>query len=70
MSMIKLATKLNCAVETALSKDTKEKNRLDIYIQANISEEESKSGVSLDVWVSDAVKHISEEWPCFQLMDS
>jgi len=60
VSTLKLATKLNRAVET-LNEDAEEKKKLGIYIQVNTSGEESKSGVSPNGEVADLVKKISEE---------
>lgn len=57
---IKLASKLNRAVET-LNEDRNEKKKLGIYIQVNTSGEESKSGVSPGEEVANLVKQISDE---------
>ena len=62
ISTLKLASKLNRAVET-LNEGTDEKKKLGIYIQVNTSGEESKSGVSPGSEVSDLVKQISEKCP-------
>ncbi|KAL7531581.1 hypothetical protein ACHAXR_007308 [Thalassiosira sp. AJA248-18] len=62
VSTLKLAAKLNRAVET-LNEDAEEKKKLGIYIQVNTSGEESKSGVTPGGEVSDLVKKISEECP-------
>ena len=62
ISTLKLASKLNRAVET-LNEGTDEKKKLGIYIQVNTSGEESKSGVSPGSEVSDLVKQISKECP-------
>ena len=62
MSTLKLAAKLNRAVET-LNEDAEEKKKLGIYIQVNTSGEESKSGLSPGGELSDMVKQISEECP-------
>lgn len=62
ISTLKLASKLNRAVET-LNEGTDEKKKLGIYIQVNTSGEESKSGVSPGSEVADLVKQISKECP-------
>ena len=62
VSTLKLAAKLNRAVET-LNEEAQEKKKLGIYIQINTSGEESKSGVSPGEEVDDLVKQISEECP-------
>lgn len=62
ISTLKLASKLNRAVET-LNEGTNEKKKLGIYIQVNTSGEESKSGVSPGSEVADLVKQISKECP-------
>lgn len=62
ISTIKLATKLNRAVETLNEDESDEdKKKLGIYIQVNTSGEESKSGVSPGSEVMDLVKQISEQ---------
>lgn len=62
VSTLKLASKLNRAVET-LNEDAEEKKKLGIYIQVNTSGEESKSGLSPGGEVTDLIKQISEECP-------
>lgn len=62
VSTLKLAAKLNRAVET-LNEDTEEKKKLGIYIQVNTSGEDSKSGVSPGGEATDLAKQISEECP-------
>ena len=62
ISTLKLASKLNRAVET-LNEGTDEKKKLGIYIQVNTSGEESKSGVSPGSEIADLVKQISKECP-------
>ena len=62
ISTIKLASKLNRAVETLNEdKSDEDKKKLGIYIQVNTSGEESKSGVSPGSEVTDLVKDISEQ---------
>ena len=62
ISTIKLASKLNRAVETLNEdKSDEDKKKLGIYIQVNTSGEESKSGVSPGSEVADLVKEISEQ---------
>lgn len=62
ISTLKLASKLNRAVET-LNEGTDEKKKLGIYIQVNTSGEESKSGVSPGGEVADLVEQITKECP-------
>ncbi|KAL9190832.1 hypothetical protein ACHAXT_000538 [Thalassiosira profunda] len=62
VSTLKLAAKLNRAVET-LNENEDGKKTLGIYIQVNTSGEDSKSGVSPGGEASDLVKQISEECP-------
>lgn len=62
ISTLKLAAKLNRAVET-LNEDVEEKKKLGIYIQVNTSGEDSKSGVTPGGEVADLVHKISEECP-------
>lgn len=62
VSTLKLASKLNRAVET-LNENAEEKKKLGIYIQVNTSGEESKSGVSPGSEIADLVKQLSEECP-------
>jgi pyridoxal phosphate enzyme (YggS family) len=60
---LKLASKLNRAVETLNEDADAEKKKLGIYIQVNTSGEDSKSGVSPGEEVTDLVKQISEDCP-------
>ena len=62
VSTIKLANKLNRAVET-INEDAEETKKLGIYIQVNTSGEESKSGVSPGEEVTELIKQINEECP-------
>lgn len=62
VSTLKLAAKLNRAVET-LNEEAEGAKKLGIYVQVNTSGEESKSGVSPGGEVEDLVKRISEECP-------
>ena len=66
VSTLKLANKLNRAVET-LNEGSEEKKKLGIYIQVNTSGEESKSGASPGAELSDLVKRISEECPMLSI---
>lgn len=65
VSTIKLAEKLNRAVETLNEEnvDEEKKKKMGIYIQVNTSGEESKSGVSPGSDVTKLVTKISEECP-------
>ena len=65
VSTIKLAEKLNRAVEMLNEDnvDEEKKKKLGIYIQVNTSGEESKSGVSPGSDVAELVTKISEECP-------
>ena len=65
VSTLKLALKLNRAVET-VNEGADEKKKLGIYIQVNTSGEESKSGLS-PAEFCDMIKQISEECPCLSI---
>merc|ERR1712085_44010 len=62
VSTLKLALKLNRAVETLNEGDVEEKNKLAIYIQVNTSGEESKSGLTPGE-LCDMTQQISEQCP-------
>ncbi len=67
ISTIKLAAKLNRAVDTWNEASSGEAKKLGIYIQVNTSGEESKSGVTPGAEVCDLVKQISEECPSLSI---
>lgn len=64
VSTLKLASKLNRAVET-LNEDMDEEKKLGIYIQVNTSGEKSKSGLPPGEELTDVVEKISKE--CYWL---
>ena len=67
ISTIKLAAKLNRAVDTWNEESLAEPKKLGIYIQVNTSGEETKSGVSPGSEVCDLAKQISEECPSLSI---
>ena len=67
ISTIKLAAKLNRAVDTWNEASSGEAKKLGIYIQVNTSGEESKSGVTPGAEVCGLVKQISEECPSLSI---
>ncbi|KAL7495534.1 hypothetical protein ACHAWT_007230 [Skeletonema menzelii] len=67
ISTIKLAAKLNRAVDAWNEASSGEAKKLGIYIQVNTSGEETKSGVTPGAEVCDLVKQISEECPSLSI---
>mmetsp|Transcript_32646 Transcript_32646/g.55661 ORF Transcript_32646/g.55661 Transcript_32646/m.55661 type:complete len:305 (-) Transcript_32646:106-1020(-) len=67
ISTIKLAAKLNRAVDSWNEESSGEAKKLGIYIQVNTSGEETKSGVTPGAEVCDLVKQISEECPSLSI---
>jgi pyridoxal phosphate enzyme (YggS family) len=64
VSSTKLATKLNTAVNN--SSETTADQRLSVFVQVNMSEESSKSGVSAD-GTTELCRHILEQCPRLEL---
>ena len=67
ISTLKLAAKLNRAVDAWNEESSGESKRLGIYIQVNTSGEDTKSGVTPGKEVCDLVKQISEECPSLSI---
>ena len=67
ISTIKLAAKLNRAVDAWNEESSAEPKKLGIYIQVNTSGEETKSGVSPGSEVCDLAKQISKECPSLSI---
>eukprot|EP00551_Chaetoceros_affinis_P000312 CAMPEP_0203655176 /NCGR_PEP_ID=MMETSP0088-20131115/37439_1 /ASSEMBLY_ACC=CAM_ASM_001087 /TAXON_ID=426623 /ORGANISM="Chaetoceros affinis, Strain CCMP159" /LENGTH=251 /DNA_ID=CAMNT_0050515701 /DNA_START=106 /DNA_END=861 /DNA_ORIENTATION=+ len=71
ISTIKLANKLNNAVESILSSSDGEQNKeqkLGIYIQINTSGEDTKSGISTMEEAKELVTSITENCKCLKIL--
>jgi pyridoxal phosphate enzyme (YggS family) len=67
VSTLKLAVKLNRAVDAWNEESTGEPKKLGIYIQVNTSGEDTKSGIAPGSEVCDLVKKISNECPSLSI---